>query len=1153
MKQPKRSMKKLQLLGLMAGAAMIAVPLGYSAELENMDVGEPAIEGSTTVEGSMVTIVGAGADIWGNKDEFQFYYVTLSGDENFDATVRLESLEGTHHWAKAMLMARESWNEIPHGGDPHISMMATRTGGQNIIEPQWRKVRDGGSQRTAAASPVSPPYPDVHFRLAKLGSLVSGYWSDDGASWQLMVSIDTANPDIPFIMGHDSNWDGPDYDAPDTFITVGLAVTSHDVNSEATAVWHDFKFLESAKPTVAMHPEDVTVTAGLPVEFSVSASGDTSPPPTYQWTMNGNDIADATGSTYMIDRADIGDNGAKFACKLINSEGEVTSNAATLNVNADTEPPTITSAHGSGNFKTVTITFSEPLDKASAETAANYTLSGGITVSSAMLVGDPGMALDNLVVLETSKQTADTMLTLTVNNVKDASGGNPVAGGTELSFSTHLWMEGVVLHKYWRNINTRVPEIGPHGIPSETFGELRTLAEFPDFPDGATLQPYWEFPANGGNAFADQYVNQITGWFMPPATDDYVFFTNSDDPSALYLSPDDDPANKLLIAQQINWAGARQWQAGDENQKAHKRSDFFFEVYDFDQDWAEDIWEDFTGDFGIALEAGERYYMESLSREAGGGDNHAVTFITAAQALDDPAAPPNGTAPALTGGTIGVYLNPNGASVTINAQPMNVSIAESTQATFSVDAEAKSAYGNSIAYQWQTAPVGSMDFQDIAGATGNSYTTKPLLRSDNGRQYRVMIGAAAFAIHEEASSAASVTIMNDNTPPRIANVFPPQRGDVVVVLFNERMDQSSTETASNYTITGTSVTGVSLVGAGDNTAKLTLAGSPADDFTVSATGVKDYAQNAIASTTGVAATSDLLVYWDFDDTEDDTQSVDLVRSAGAVFAENATYTPDGEGRTDKSGDRALDLGNRNDGSTARVEPANWLNQLPHDLNSFSFAYWQIWNENIGNQSSFWAVSTSSSGSNRGAQAHTPWGNGQVYFDTSGCCDGGTQRINSGNYEPIGGEIFWDEWNHFVFLKDGDTKEIWINGELFHSGVNTLPHRNDFTRLMLGSDLNGNNSHGGYLDDFAVFATPLSEADIVKLADGMRPDEIRKIVPIVPMQPITAVLNDEGRVMIEYSGTLHSGMSVSGPFEAVAGATSPHTIDPSGDQMFFIAR
>ena len=59
----------------------------------------------------------------------------------------------------------------------------------------------------------------------------------------------------------------------------------------------------------------------------------------------------------------------------------------------------------------------------------------------------------------------------------------------------------------------------------------------------------------GGN----NYGNQLVGYFVPPADGNYIFFTNSDDPSNLYLSTDDDPTNKLLIAQETGWSNARSW------------------------------------------------------------------------------------------------------------------------------------------------------------------------------------------------------------------------------------------------------------------------------------------------------------------------------------------------------------------------------------------------------------------------------------------------------------------------------------------------------------------------------------------------------------------------------------------------------------------
>ena len=43
----------------------------------------------------------------------------------------------------------------------------------------------------------------------------------------------------------------------------------------------------------------------------------------------------------------------------------------------------------------------------------------------------------------------------------------------------------------------------------------------------------------------DYYVTRMRGFFVPPIDDDYTFMIRSDDFSELYLSTDDDPANKV--------------------------------------------------------------------------------------------------------------------------------------------------------------------------------------------------------------------------------------------------------------------------------------------------------------------------------------------------------------------------------------------------------------------------------------------------------------------------------------------------------------------------------------------------------------------------------------------------------------------------------
>ena len=83
----------------------------------------------------------------------------------------------------------------------------------------------------------------------------------------------------------------------------------------------------------------------------------------------------------------------------------------------------------------------------------------------------------------------------------------------------------------------------------------------------------------------------------------------------------------------------------------------------------------------------------------------------------------------------------------------------------------------------------------------------------------------------------------------------------------------------------------------------------------------------------------------------------------------------------------------------------------------------------------------------------------------------------------------------------------------------MPLPDDFVRLIIGA--NGDNkgeSHHGLLDDFAVFANALTEAEIAELASGKRPDEIRTIVPIVTEPPaISITINPDGMATITFDG------------------------------------
>ncbi len=94
--------------------------------------------------------------------------------------------------------------------------------------------------------------------------------------------------------------------------------------------------LAPSAPAITVQPQSQTVTAGQAVTFSVVASG--TPPPTYQWRLNGVNILGATNSILLLTNVQPS-NAGDYAVVVTNPVGTATSGAANLTV---VEPPTIT-------------------------------------------------------------------------------------------------------------------------------------------------------------------------------------------------------------------------------------------------------------------------------------------------------------------------------------------------------------------------------------------------------------------------------------------------------------------------------------------------------------------------------------------------------------------------------------------------------------------------------------------------------------------------------------------------------------------------------------------------------------------------------------------------------------------------------------------
>ncbi len=127
------------------------------------------------------------------------------------------------------------------------------------------------------------------------------------------------------------------------------------------------------------------------------------------------------------------------------------------------------------------------------------------------------------------------------------------------------------------------------GISGSAVANLTGSANFPNFPSITGVVTSAEAPQN----FADNYGQRLSGWVIPPVTGNYRFFLSSDDASQLWLSTDENPANKVQRAQITGWTNYRTYSAS---------SPF------------------------ISLTAGQRYYIEILHKEGGGADHLSLAW-----------------------------------------------------------------------------------------------------------------------------------------------------------------------------------------------------------------------------------------------------------------------------------------------------------------------------------------------------------------------------------------------------------------------------------------------------------------------------------------------------------------------------------------------
>lgn len=225
--------------------------------------------------------------------------------------------------------------------------------------------------------------------------------------------------------------------------------------------------------------------------------------------------ADMWGQTWTVADINASNFGAAFRTIKPTSNGpehdvRVDLIEITVDYTPDTAPPTITGI-GSycGGANQLLLTFSEILNTASAQTTSNYAVSGGVSVTSAVLQSD-----GRTVLLRTSAMPAGSY-TLSVSGVTDLA-GNPIVAGTQPVTVNGLLASGGIKGSYYTGTSDQFP-----GTPIERI-------------DG-TINFNWGNGIPIAGVSQDSFSVRWMGYVIPPFTGSYVLRTTTDDGVRLYL------------------------------------------------------------------------------------------------------------------------------------------------------------------------------------------------------------------------------------------------------------------------------------------------------------------------------------------------------------------------------------------------------------------------------------------------------------------------------------------------------------------------------------------------------------------------------------------------------------------------------------------
>ena len=347
----------------------------------------------------------------------------------------------------------------------------------------------------------------------------------------------------------------------------------------------------------------------------------------------------------------------------------------------------------------------------------------------------------------------------------------------------------------------RYADIGTGVALADLLNNAKYINNTPDF---SCLRN--DFSANDADE-CDNCGMSVRGFFIPTASGPHTFYVSADDGAGLFLSTDENPANKVLIASEPVWTSRRNYIGGDGDGTGTGRGDPPANI-----------------SAPINLVAGQKYYIEGAVKEGGGGDN----FDAAVQGPGD-APVADGDRP-IFGSRIATRVDLTGSSLAITENPAPISrVPEGDAVTFTVTAAAVSPLcGGDAKYQWQRNGV------NIAGANSATYSFGPVRVEDHLSTYACVVSIPGLS---RTSASGTLEVLGREC---LRVVGAAGSGDLthVTIAFSTFIHQTETSTTEpfNYTITGPggplSVTLVELGGDGKSVVLTTDAQAENTEYVV---------------------------------------------------------------------------------------------------------------------------------------------------------------------------------------------------------------------------------------------------------------------------------------------------------------------------------